>query len=67
MQNYGHKQLNLRTSWVTYNSPMIRNIISKDLELEDTTPLKDTQLMEFMQNLWARMTRIKGLHKNIAI
>ncbi|WMV49717.1 hypothetical protein MTR67_043102 [Solanum verrucosum] len=52
MWNYGHELLNSRTSWVTCNSPMIRNIIPKDLELEDTTPLNDTQLLEFMRNLW---------------
>ena len=31
MRNYGDEQFNSRTSWVTYNSPMIRNIISKGI------------------------------------
>ncbi|WMV19831.1 hypothetical protein MTR67_013216 [Solanum verrucosum] len=67
MRNYGHEQPNSRTSWVICNSPMIRNIISKGLELEDTTPLKDTRLMEFMQNLWAWTTLLKGLHDNMEL
>ncbi|WMV58722.1 hypothetical protein MTR67_052107 [Solanum verrucosum] len=25
---------------------------TQDLELEDTSPIKDTQFMEFMRNLW---------------
>ena len=31
MRNYGHEQFNSRTSWVTDNSLMIRNIISKGI------------------------------------
>uniref|UniRef100_M1DG10 Uncharacterized protein n=1 Tax=Solanum tuberosum TaxID=4113 RepID=M1DG10_SOLTU len=31
MWNYGHEQFNSRTSWVTCNYPMIRNIISKGI------------------------------------
>ncbi|WMV57477.1 hypothetical protein MTR67_050862 [Solanum verrucosum] len=50
MRNYGNEQLNSKTSWVTCNSSMIRNIISKGLELKDTTRLKDAQIMKFMQN-----------------
>ncbi|WMV41689.1 hypothetical protein MTR67_035074 [Solanum verrucosum] len=51
MQNYGHEQLNSRT--FEYNLKRIRNSILKNLELEDTIPFKDTQIMEFMRNLWA--------------
>ena len=61
MRNYGHEQFNSRNSCVKYNSPMIRNIISKGinksilntLEFGDTTPLNDTQYMVFMRKLWA--------------
>ncbi|WMV41342.1 hypothetical protein MTR67_034727 [Solanum verrucosum] len=67
MQNYGHELLNSMTSWVTCNSPMIRNIISKGLELEDTTPLKDAQFPKFMRNLWTGKTRIEGLHNNLEL
>ncbi|WMV19515.1 hypothetical protein MTR67_012900 [Solanum verrucosum] len=48
MRNYGHEQLNANTSWVTCNSSMELN--TQDLELENTTPLKDSQIMKFMQN-----------------
>ena len=39
----------------------------KDLELEDATPLEDTQCMEFMRDLWAWTTRLEGLHNNIEL
>ncbi|WMV24552.1 hypothetical protein MTR67_017937 [Solanum verrucosum] len=51
MRNYGHDRFNSRTSIIV--SKRIRNFILKNLEFEDTTPLKDTQFMEFMRNLWA--------------
>jgi len=31
MRNYGHEQFNSKTLWVTCNSPMLRNIISKGI------------------------------------
>ncbi|WMV33942.1 hypothetical protein MTR67_027327 [Solanum verrucosum] len=48
MLNYGHKPLNSRT--FEYNFKRIRNSILKNLELDDTTPLKEVELMEFMRN-----------------
>ncbi|WMV54828.1 hypothetical protein MTR67_048213 [Solanum verrucosum] len=41
MQNYGHERLNSRTSM--HVSQRIRNSILKNSELEDTTPLNNTQ------------------------
>ncbi|WMV08450.1 hypothetical protein MTR67_001835 [Solanum verrucosum] len=48
MRNYGHDRLNSRISTIV--SKMIRNLILKNLELENTTSLKETQFMEFMRN-----------------
>ena len=31
MRNYGHEQFNSKTLWVTCNSPILRNIISKGI------------------------------------
>ncbi|WMV20059.1 hypothetical protein MTR67_013444 [Solanum verrucosum] len=67
MRDYGHELLNSRTSW--YNLKRVRNSIlnTQDLELEDITPLKDTQFMNFMQNSWELATRIEGLNNNMEL
>ena len=69
MQNYEHEILNSRTSWVTCNSPIIRNIISivirtQYLELRDTTRFNDTQFIKFMRKLWTWTIRLKGQNIN---
>ncbi|WMV41380.1 hypothetical protein MTR67_034765 [Solanum verrucosum] len=65
MWNYGHKYLNSRTSWVICNNLM--EINTKDLELEDTTSLKDAQFTMFVHILWTWTTRHEGLHNNMEL
>ena len=40
----------------------IRKSTLKDLELDDTTSLKDAQLTKFMLNYGHETTRLKGIH-----
>ncbi|WMV41561.1 hypothetical protein MTR67_034946 [Solanum verrucosum] len=63
MWDNGHDPLNSRIS--LYISKRIRNSILNNLEHEDTTPLKDTQFMEFMRNYGHELTRLKDLNYNI--
>ncbi|WMV41993.1 hypothetical protein MTR67_035378 [Solanum verrucosum] len=64
MRNYGYELLNSRTQRY-FSSPSCSTY--RDLELEDTTSLQDTQFIKFMRNLWALMTRLEGLHNNMGL
>ena len=63
------------TSWVTYNSPMIRNeyqiqcrnLTINVLKLEDIAPMKDAQFTKFMLNYRHQTIQFKGLHNYMKI
>ncbi|WMV33161.1 hypothetical protein MTR67_026546 [Solanum verrucosum] len=63
MRDYGHEQLNSRTQ--DFSTHVVHELNTQDLELEYTIPLKCTQFMKFIQNVWHE--RLEDLHNNMKL